>query len=64
MPTETNEFTLKFNRDQISILAQITNRLVVDKIAKWDDLETDQQLDLVEVRNKVQKQLDFPNLKF
>ena len=64
MPSKTNKFTLTFTGEQLRIMSDIAHSVVVDKIARWDDLETSQQLDLVEARNMIQKQLDFPNLKF
>lgn len=61
---ESNKFTMTFTGEQLGIMSDIIHSVVVDKIARWDDLEPSQQLDLVEVRNMIQKQLDFPNLKF
>lgn len=61
---ETNDFTLTFTGEQFRILSDIAHMVVVDKIARWDDLEINQQLGLVEARNLMQKRLNFPNLKF
>ncbi len=62
--TETNKFTITFTGEQLRILSDIAHSVVMDKVAWWSDLETSQKLDLVEARNMIQKQLDFPNLKF
>ncbi|MBW1812167.1 MAG: hypothetical protein JRJ39_00465 [Deltaproteobacteria bacterium] len=63
-PTETNEFTLTFTGEQLRTLSDMTNLIIEDRLIWWNCLEADQQKDLVEARNLMQKQLDFPDLKF
>jgi len=64
MTKETNKFTLTFTGEQLQVLSDIAHSVSVNKVVLWDDLITEQKLDLVEVGNLIQKQLDFPNLKF
>ena len=64
MPTETNDFTLTFPSEQLQILCDIVGEIIKTKVVYLEDFTLDQVADLAEVRNKVQKQLDFPDLKF
>lgn len=61
---ETNTYTTPLNKNQLEVLSLVTRSIVVDKIATMDQLDKEQEMDLVEARNVIQKSLDFPDLKF
>ncbi len=61
---ELEKHTIIFNKNHLEVLAVITKSIMVDKIARIDDLDRKQEGDLVEARNLIQKSLDFPDLKF
>ncbi len=61
---ELEKHTIIFNKNQLEVLAVVAKSIVVDKIARLDDLDRKQEGDLVEARNLIRKSLDFPDLKF
>jgi len=62
--SKTDNHTITFSKNHLEILLIITKRLVVDKAVILGGLDREQEENLVEVRNLIQKSLDFPDLKF
>jgi len=61
---ENATFTLTFRKDELLVMAVVADSLLVDKIAVLKNLTDKQQDILRDARDLLQKQIDFPNIKF
>ena len=61
---ETDSFTLKFNKTELKVLARMADELLVHGVVVTKGISDEDETALRNTRDMMQKQLDFPDMKF